>query len=497
MASLLAERLHRESDLSEREIEHIHMLLGDWQLLSDLSFADLVLWVLMRDGAWRAVAHVRPNTGQMVFFEDIVGQQAVGDRARLLERARTEVAVLRRGGPILDHDHAIREEAVPLRAGDQVAAIVTRHTNLTALRTPSRLELSYQGLAAALVRMIAAGEWPSPSAPTGVRRGAPRVSDGVVHLGVDGVTLYASPNAMSAIHRLGHDGDIIGEALATVLANALRDEAPVDEALAMVAMGRAAWRADVTTRSAAVAMRAIPLTEAGERVGALILLRDVTELRRRESELLSKEATIREIHHRVKNNLQTVAALLRLQARRLPEGGGREALLEAVRRVGTIATVHETLSHGFDETVDFDEIARRGLQAIVEVATTDVPIASELTGSFGRLRAEDAMPLALIISELVQNAVEHGLAESGGGTVRVEVVREPHEEADGDVLQVAISDDGTGIPPGFRPGKAGLGTQIVNSLVQGLRGSIRWEDVEPHGTRVRFFARLRPLDQTP
>jgi len=271
----------------------------------------------------------------------------------------------------------------------------------------------------------------------------------------------------------------------------------VDEALAMVAMGRAAWRADVTTRSAAVAMRAIPLTEAGERVGALILLRDVTELRRRESELLSKEATIREIHHRVKNNLQTVAALLRLQARRLPEGGGREALLEAVRRVGTIATVHETLSHGFDETVDFDEIARRGLQAIVEVATTDVPIASELTGSFGRLRAEDAMPLALIISELVQNAVEHGLAESGGGTVRVEVVREPHEEADGDVLQVAISDDGTGIPPGFRPGKAGLGTQIVNSLVQGLRGSIRWEDVEPHGTRVRFFARLRPLDQTP
>jgi len=493
VASVLAEQLNRETTLTESQIERIHVLLGEWQLLSDLSFADLVLWVRTRAGDWRAVAHVRPNTGQMVFFEDIVGQHAVGDRSRLLERALDEGAILRRGGPILDNDHAIREEAVPLRDGDQTIALLTRHTNLTALRTPSRLELSYQGLAAALVRMIAAGEWPGASAPTGSRRGAPRVSDGVIHLGVDGIVLYASPNAMSAIHRLGHPGEVIGEQLATVFADVLRDQALVDEALAMVTMGRAAWRADATTRSGSVALRAIPLTEGGERVGAIVLLRDVTDLRRREHELLSKEATVREIHHRVKNNLQTVAALLRLQARRLPDGAGRSALDEAVRRVGTIALVHETLSHGFDETVDFDEIARRGLHAIVEVATTDVPIGSRVEGSFGRLRAEDAMSLALVISELTQNAVEHGLRETGG-TVTLRVERVEEDGGDGDVLQVAIEDDGTGIPAGFRPGKAGLGTQIVNSLVQGLRGAIRWEDAQPHGTRVRFFARLRPLD---
>ena len=68
-------------------------------------------------------------------------------------------------------------------------------------------------------------------------------------------------------------------------------------------------------------MRAIPLTEAGQRFGAMLLLRDVCELRRREQELLTKDATIREIHHRVKNNLQTVAALLRLQARRVTDDG--------------------------------------------------------------------------------------------------------------------------------------------------------------------------------
>ena len=108
-------------------------------------------------------------------------------------------------------------------------------------------------------------------------------------------------------------------------------------------------------------MRAIPLIEGGQRTGAILLLRDVSELRRRERDLMTKDATIREIHHRVKNNLQTVAALLRMQARRLPDGEARAALDEAVRRVGTIAIVHETLSQGFDETVDFDEVITREL----------------------------------------------------------------------------------------------------------------------------------------
>ena len=171
-------------------------------------------------------------------------------------------------------------------------------------------------------------------------------------------------------------------------------------------------------------MRAIPLTEAGQRFGALLLLRDVSELRRREQELLTKDATIREIHHRVKNNLQSVAALLRLQARRTDDEQARAALQEAERRVGTIALVHDTLSKGFDETVDFDEVADQGFRAVAEVAAYDKRIERERTGdSFGRLRAEDATSLAMILSELVQNAIEHGFPADIGGTVTVDVKR--------------------------------------------------------------------------
>ncbi|CCI53471.1 sensor histidine kinase [Nostocoides jenkinsii] len=492
MAGTFGDRLRTETTLGEASIHWLQLLMSDWQLLADLSYADLVLWVLTRDGRWRAVGHVRPTTGQMVFFEDIVGRDAVGDRRGLLERAVAEGSMVRRGAPVLDQDQAVREEAIPVRAGGEVAGVVTRHTNLSTIPTPSRLELSYQALAGHLVRMLATGEWPQSGAPTGFRRGAPRVSDGLVHLNPDGVVLYATPNALSAVHRLGHTGDVIGEVFAQVILGVMNDTGPVDESLAIVLTGRAAWRSEVQTRSGAVAVRAIPITENNNRIGAIVLIRDVSDLRRRESELLSKDATIREIHHRVKNNLQTVAALLRLQARRLPDGAGRDALAEAVRRVSAIAVVHETLSLGFDETVDFDDVVRRSQRMVVEVATTsEQPIASEVHGTFGRVRAEDAMALALIMSELIQNAAEHALRETGG-LLRISAHREHAPE--GDVLEVSICDDGTGLPSGFRPSMAGLGTQIVVSLVSDLRGVIRWEENHPRGTCVRFSARLRSLD---
>ncbi|HEY5514717.1 MAG TPA: histidine kinase N-terminal domain-containing protein, partial [Pengzhenrongella sp.] len=387
----LAEALRSSTSLQDAEVEWLHLVVGDWQLLADLSFSDLVLWVPASDGSWRAVAHVRPNTGPMVFYEDIVGLASAESHRWLLDQAYGTRRIVPGGDPVPREDMTVREEAVPVVRQGEAIAVLSRHTDIASARSRSRLEVTYRGLADWLARMIAAGEFPSPASPTGLRRGAPRVGDGVIQLDVEGVVEYASPNAISAIHRLGHMGDVVGEVLAEIVANLLqRSTIPVDESLAVVLTGRAPWRSEAETQAASVSMRAIPLTDGGVRVGAMLLVRDVSELRRREQELMTKDATIREIHHRVKNNLQTVAALLRLQARRVPDAGAKAALEEAVRRVATIALVHETLGQGFDETVNFDDVARQGLRAVVEVATSEHRVQSSLTGSFGRLRAEDA-----------------------------------------------------------------------------------------------------------
>ncbi len=491
----LNDLVHEHTDLDEAEVEWLHQLVGDWQLLSDLSFADLVLWVRTSDG-WVSVAHVRPTTGATVFFHDVVGEQVVAGERTQLDDALASGRIQRDGEPRLRDGVPVLEEAIPVVRAGAVVAVLSRQTNVGTMRAPSHLELTYIGCGDALASMVAEGAFPVTGSPTGSRRGAPRVGDGLMRLDVEGLVTYASPNAVSAYHRLGYDRQLIGASLAEVTTTVMRGRGQVDEGLPLVLTGKAPWRADIDGRGTALSVRAIPLVVHGARVGALLLLRDVTELRRRERELLSKDATIREIHHRVKNNLQTVAALLRLQSRRLEDGPGRTALDEAGRRVGAIALVHETLSTSFDETVVFDEVAVRALSALVEAATPDGTTRVRHEGRFGRLRAEDATALSLVLTELVQNAVEHGLGPAGG-VVTVRADRTSVPGVDGEVavdqLRVLVSDDGAGLPDGFAGRPGGLGTQIVRSLVGELGGSISWRARDQGGTDVQMVLLPRPL----
>jgi two-component sensor histidine kinase len=249
-----------------------------------------------------------------------------------------------------------------------------------------------------------------------------------------------------------------------------RDASADEASLPVLLTGRTPWRSDLEARGVTVALRIIPLRDHGERIGALVLCRDVSDLRNQEQELLTKDATIREIHHRVKNNLQTVASLLRIQARRTSSEEARESLLQAMQRVAAIAVVHDTLSEGLSQKADFDEVFSRVLRLVAEVAAAQNTVAhTRKRGTFGTLSSEYANPLALALTEVVTNAVEHGLAGREG---QVEIVADRDE----DELRVRVRDSGSGLPEG-KVGR-GLGTQIVRTLVEGeLSGSIEWRTI--------------------
>jgi two-component sensor histidine kinase len=236
-------------------------------------------------------------------------------------------------------------------------------------------------------------------------------------------------------------------------------------------------------------MRALPLMPAGVPIGSLVLVRDVTEVRRRDRALMTKDATIREIHHRVKNNLQTVAALLRLQARRVNIPEARMALQESVRRVASIALVHETLSMSSDEAVEFDGIVDRVANAATEVAATSFPVKMRREGTFGVLPAEIATSLVMVLNELLINAVEHGFPGSdddepppAGTTGEVVVTVHKFRKQ----LHITVADNGRGLPEGFKADAGGrLGLQIVRALATGeLRGSIELRNRAEGGTEA-------------
>jgi two-component system, sensor histidine kinase PdtaS len=455
----------RLTPLTACDIDWLHALVSDWQLLADLSFADLMLWAPLRDGSgWVALAQMRPTTGPTTLLDDVVGIcVGVGDRP-FVDAAHNEKRICREGDPEWTRGVPIRRESIPVVRDGAVIAVIERSTNLSSARTPSRLELTYLKGADDLAQMVAAGTFPYPGEGPALVR-SPRVGDGLLRLGRSGRVGYASPNALSAYRRLGLTADLVGAELGPVTARLCAARQPTDDSLMVTASGRSPRETEVEGNGSVVQLRSIPLVVNGMRTGALVLVRDVTELRHRERELMTKDATIREIHHRVKNNLQTVAALLRLQARRTQAPEAREALDEAVRRVGSIATVHETLSHTPEEIIDFDDIARRVAAMAGEVSAPETRVVPVVSGGFGLLPAAIATPLALVLTELLQNALQHGLAgwrgSVAGGSVLVRAARNAAQ------LTISVEDNGAGLPEGFSlDATTSLGLQIVRTLVE-------------------------------
>lgn len=458
--ALLSRLVAERTDLDPEDIAVLSAVVGEWSLLADLGLSDLVLWVpTWNDSGLLAVAQVRPTTASTQVPDDVVGTFAPRGRDAALDQAAAF------GRPVLDRDPArpwlpVGREAFPVRRGGRVIAVLARHA--AAPRVAGQLEDVYLSTADDMLGMLVDGAF--PVAESGEALPAPRVGDGLLRLDERGCVTYASPNAVSALRRLGLATDLVGADLAEVAVRLTHRPGPLDESLAAVAGGRLPGRADIENAVGVVLVRGLPLVRSGQRTGAVVFVQDVTDLRRRERALLGKDATIREIHHRVKNNLQTVAAMLRLQARRAESPQAREALAEAQLRVASIAVVHDLLAAHEGEEADADDVLDRviGLVRDLAPAYSDRPPTILREGAWGLLPAHLATPVAMVAAELLHNAVEH----AGATTILVRVQR------DDEGIRLDVSDDGRGFPEDLADD--GLGLAIVRGLVaDDLRGSMQ------------------------
>jgi two-component sensor histidine kinase/PAS domain-containing protein len=491
--STLADLLAEHTKLSGAAVDHLQRVVAEWQLLADLSFADFLLWVpLPEEGAVRflCIAQCRPTTTLTAHPDDMVGSVSVGTDHPQLHRALGEARICREEDPVWRLGVPVRREVIPVLFEQRAIAVLSRDTNLAVPRVPSSLEIAYLGGAADLCQMIADGTFPSNDPSPDVHT-SPRVGDGLIRLDAAGTVVFASPNALSAYHRMGHAADLIGGRLSPLTRALIADPFDATEVAQRIKAaldGQSSTRFEAETRQgASVLFRALPLRPKGKAAGALVLVRDVTEVKRKDRALLSKDATIREIHHRVKNNLQTVAALLRLQSRRTSSSEARDALTESVRRITSIAMVHETLSLSVDEQLNLDELVDRLIPMMGDLSGTDGRVSVRREGRFGVVGAERATPLVLVLTELLQNAFEHAYPAPEKGEVVVRVERSAKW------LDVAISDDGVGLPRGFSLERTErLGLQIVRTLVDSeIRGSLSLRRREHRGTEAVLRVPLR------
>lgn len=462
-------------------------LVDQWDMLADLSFSDLILWVPdIDDNVFWAAAQCRPTTGPTALEDDVVGEDIAYDPESLVIEAYLSQEICATSGNKLHAGIPVEVHAVPILRDGRAIAVVEIHTNRMGVRAPGALEDTYLETATAMMDMMRRGRFPTPGDKP-VPWGTPRVGDGSLRINAEGIITFASPNAMSAFRRLSWGGDLLGDDLLSLLdsfGHGRRE--PVEEVAPPLLSDHRVRETEFETMQGAMRTRSQPLWREDEPDGWFVTCRDVTDLRTRERELVTKDATIREIHHRVKNNLQTVAALLRLQARRSQWPETTNALADAQKRVAAIAVVHEILSQGFDTTVCFDEVADRLMTMVRDVATSRSMVTMTRIGSFGNVPADVATNLSLVFTEVVQNALEHGLGDRPGHVVVTA------QQCDG-YLSVEVANDGETLPPDFTMDSShSLGLSIVTTLVADLDGTFAME-LSPDG--VSTLAKIGiPLD---
>ena len=299
------------------------------------------------------------------------------------------------------------------------------------------------------------------------------IQDGVVLVNCNGVVIYADDMADSILHMCGQHGAITG----TNIYNTRLDLTGAKKALSQAT----GLTDDVTFGEAVVSRRVIPILQRGKVRRVISILTERTELHRKEEELMVKTSVIKEIHHRVKNNLQTIASLLRMQLRRTTSEEARDVLKESLNRILSISLVHETLSHHDEENIDISDVAQKLLGLLAHsLVSKDCHVETKFSGEILPLPSDAATSLALVLNELITNAIIHGFEGRSQGTLSITIRR------DGDTGLILVCDDGVGMAQApVDTGRKHLGMAIVRTLIEkDLQGAIAFDDGVPEGTVV-------------
>jgi two-component system, sensor histidine kinase PdtaS len=487
---------YRNAGLEPAARRHLERLMAAWSLLADLCFSDMLLYVpadRLAGGEaghgnthFVAIGQVRPTTNATLFEIDLIGQVVTARQLPVvLEALRTGVISIGEQRSDIGDGHQ-RLECIPVRYSGHVIGVMCRVWSPQTARRRGGLERVYLDLFERLSLMVTDGIFPFADDDLPVGH-SPRVGDGVIVVDDRARISFASPNAVSALHRTGIVSAINGTTFGaldldtTLIEDSFTTRLPVVEEIER--------RTDTT-----LLLRCIPLLDRGELTGGLVLVRDVTDVRSRDRLLLTKDATIREVHHRVKNNLQTISSLLRLQARRIDAPEGRTALAEAERRIRAIAVVHEILSRDAGDQVPFDEIVHALVRMAQESSDGSHSVAVRVDGHLGDIAADLATPLAVVLAELLQNAIDHGFVDAPDAhssapaeAPRIDLVFE-HTAED---YVVTVHDNGVGLPEGFDiDGTRSLGLAIVRDLVRTQLGGVITM-ARDHGTTVQLRLPVR------
>lgn len=487
-------QIHHCAGLTPDDVAYLKRIARGAPLTADISRADVLVCCLMAPDRALVALHVMPVSTPSLYPEEQTGRTFSQMEQPLIFRAltsgsggRRQREIIRHGAPVFQDVFPIHHEDAdgPHRGGDddsgRVIAAMVVETSMIAHERQKRRNRDFR-------RAVV---WLQEMSVRGVLEDADQLSrfgqyDGVYLVNHHRTIRYMSGIASNLFRTTGVVIDAVGEQLSILEAE---DARLVERAFAN---GRCAEARAESPDGRVWVRKAVPIRaptanwlhrwlarpwygaprapQSGAVHAVLVMVHNATEAVQKQRELNVKSAIIQEVHHRVKNNLQNIAAILRMQARRATNEEIRRPLLDAVNRVLSMAVIHEFMSHDEHRAINLRDVCQRIASQVMDIASQpDREVHIQVQGPNLRLPASQATPAALMVNELVLNAVEHGVGSRSCG--RVDIILNDL----GDAIEVTVADDGLGLPPDFDPLLHGsLGLQIVHTLAtDDLKGTIR------------------------
>ncbi|WP_173915392.1 sensor histidine kinase [Halobacillus sp. Marseille-Q1614] len=442
--SMITSLCKEHTNLQGEDIEKIIEVSQSMQMMADLSKANIFIDCLLRDENHAiVVAEAAPRTAKSIYEKQVAGNIAYqtfepavlyclrtgntmsSNRAITQERKKVEQSVV----PIFNHKDKVIGTLIMEK---DISDHVEKQEELKAL---SKTTETLSGLL-----MNDSGS--QPIVPE-------LMEEALFYIGEKGELLYSNPAAINLLHELEGMSCEYGENLAACLP--LLEEIVEEPGELLVK--------ELESHDKTFKLKKIPLPHSKKDNGMFIIMRDLTELREKEKELIMKSVAIQEIHHRVKNNLQTVASLLRLQMRRgIPEES-KVYFLESLNRILSIASVYEViLSNSSIDEVDIYELTEKiGNMLVYTTGYSGKKITIEYAGDSLIIESGRAVSIALIINELIQNCINHAFENRVKGTISI-----GFEQRD-EKMTVVVKDDGIGYK---EENKASLGLDIVKRMAE-------------------------------
>lgn len=481
-------------DLSETELQLLNRIEEGLPLLADVSRADVSL--IARQGEEAViVAQAEPRSISSLYRQPWLGKHLPLAESPLLAAGLVHGRPGQRQLKLLEQESTVIQQVFPVRSSaGRALAVVQIETTLIAWERQRRRHPTFRQSVQWVRSMVLHGDLAGAS-----RLGRFGEWDGILFVDAQYRIRYLSGIANNLYRRLGYLEDLHGQHVGDLQTH---DEILVRLALEtlecqqhQVEEGTRHWTRTVVPVWS-YPSEWWPLRRNGQFKpqvrGALIMVHDDTEARRKAQELQVLSTKIKEVHHRVKNNLQTVASILRMQARRSDSAEARVQLQEAVNRVLAVSVIHEFLSDYDQQSINIREVCQRiATQTQRAVVQPDKQITLQVLGPAIYLPSQQATTCALVANELLLNALEHGYSDRDSGTVTLRL------EDFGDQIKLEVADDGSGLPADFDLATADShGLNIVRTLVEGdLRGAFVLEPAETGTQAVVVFKKGQQDDK--